>query len=620
MLMATGKLDALPEAISAEMHFWRLEPEIWGKCLDRIKEMGIGAVASYLSWRRHSPEEGIYDFDGTIDPKLNLRYFLTLCQERDLSVYLKPGPWICAEETNGGYPDWLIKREYLLAMGPDEKPILAYNPPLRHRIPSYLHPDYLTQARTWLTKVIEVILPFTTPDGPVAMIQLDNEPSMAFKDGLFEADYNPVISGKDGLFQKWLQKKYADLGELNSTYRAAYGSFKDVIPPKTFEPGKAKARYLDWAEFKEWILAEHIRELKKVFAAQGLGHLLFTVNLNEHRQLDIPNHWEKLKKASGFGGYDIYAVPPIDIDSHIRLSLAIRYATAIFENAWSPEIMAGVWMLRGEQDYSRELSEDFFEFIYLAALANGLKGFNFYMFVDRDNWALAPVNNRGEKGFCWNVARRVVELIKNKIPDFVGLKPISKMGILYYRPHAIEEHIERWVLPEKHLNLKYTTFVAAYQYLLLNCWNPNVITLESGNNDLSNQDVLVVIDYQSLDELSIKKLSTFEENGGKIIKIDPPQNESGFSETVSQTLAVKIKKLGLNPVVETDHPMVYCTMWADQNNHYLFLVNLAQEPLQIAVTFYSCLIGFQDLLTGEVYQIKDHITIKSHSVRVFKLF
>ncbi|MER3406199.1 MAG: hypothetical protein C4289_14435, partial [Chloroflexota bacterium] len=101
--------DRFVPLLSGEVQFWRLDPAHWAPVLDAVRDAGIPIVATYLSWRRHAPDpERPPDFSGRNDPRLNVTGFLDLCRQQGLWVHLKPGPWICAEEPGGGYPDWLL--------------------------------------------------------------------------------------------------------------------------------------------------------------------------------------------------------------------------------------------------------------------------------------------------------------------------------------------------------------------------------------------------------------------------------------------------------------------------------------------------------------------------------
>ncbi len=336
---------------SGEIHFWRIDPQYWGECLKRMKAMDLKIVSTYLSWRRHSISPQEKDLTGKTDPRLNVPAFLRLCQSLGLWVHLKPGPWICAEEEKGGYPDWLLSDEEILAKDNQGQPVVGYFPPFDGDTPSYLHPTYLKHVRRWLTDVDLCISDFCYPRGPVILVQLDNEPSMTFRDGMFESDYNPVIAG--GLYQQWLKGKYGSVGALNLAYRSALANFSDVEAPVTLgiqHLGDLR-RHTDWAEFKEWLLARYIQILGEIHLRNGIENVLFTVNYNRHWPLSVPNNWRKLEEASGgLGGYDYYAVPPLSVDDFVDVVKSVNYSLATSKLPWAPEMMTGIWKLEGSEE------------------------------------------------------------------------------------------------------------------------------------------------------------------------------------------------------------------------------------------------------------------------------
>uniref|UniRef100_A0A914ECS4 Glycoside hydrolase 35 catalytic domain-containing protein n=1 Tax=Acrobeloides nanus TaxID=290746 RepID=A0A914ECS4_9BILA len=83
----------------------RVHPELWNDRLQRIRALGLNAIQVYVPWNLHEPSEGTFDFSGG----LNLTRFLTLAQQNNLYVLLRPGPYICSEWEFGGLPYWLLK-------------------------------------------------------------------------------------------------------------------------------------------------------------------------------------------------------------------------------------------------------------------------------------------------------------------------------------------------------------------------------------------------------------------------------------------------------------------------------------------------------------------------------
>lgn len=89
--------------ISGEMHYARIPHEYWRHRMKMLKGMGLNAVATYVFWNVHEPEEGKWDFTGDKD----LAEYIRIAGEEGLMVILRPGPYVCAEWEFGGYPWWL---------------------------------------------------------------------------------------------------------------------------------------------------------------------------------------------------------------------------------------------------------------------------------------------------------------------------------------------------------------------------------------------------------------------------------------------------------------------------------------------------------------------------------
>lgn len=60
-----------------------------------------------VPWNYHEPYPGQFKWDGWQD----LERWLTIAQELDLMVLIRPGPYICGEWEFGGFPFWLQSSE-----------------------------------------------------------------------------------------------------------------------------------------------------------------------------------------------------------------------------------------------------------------------------------------------------------------------------------------------------------------------------------------------------------------------------------------------------------------------------------------------------------------------------
>ncbi|GHF39673.1 beta-galactosidase GanA [Amycolatopsis bartoniae] len=138
---------------SGEFHPYRLpSPDLWLDVLQKMKASGYNAVSIYFDWNYHSPAPGVYDFTGVRD----MDRVLDLAQQAGLYVIARPGPYINAEVTGGGFPGWLSTQDG------------------RARSDA---PDYLAAADEWLGHIDEILArhQFTDGTGPVILYQIENE-------------------------------------------------------------------------------------------------------------------------------------------------------------------------------------------------------------------------------------------------------------------------------------------------------------------------------------------------------------------------------------------------------------------------------------------------------------
>lgn len=154
--------------ISGEFHYFRVPKEAWRPRLRQLKAIGGNCVATYIPWGIHEPEEGKYLFGDC--PARDLDAFLRICQEENLLVIARPGPYQYSELVYHGLPRWLIEGHPELALRhPDGNPV-------RLASLDYNHPYFLAKTRAYFKAVADVIRPHMVANGGcIAMVQLDNE-------------------------------------------------------------------------------------------------------------------------------------------------------------------------------------------------------------------------------------------------------------------------------------------------------------------------------------------------------------------------------------------------------------------------------------------------------------
>ncbi|MCM3618896.1 beta-galactosidase [Sutcliffiella horikoshii] len=202
-------IDGKPVLIMCgEIHYYRLERKDWQDRIDKLKDAGCNAVATYIPWLCHEPAEGQMDLDGHTRPELDLGAFIDLCAENDLYFFARPGPFIMAEMKNEGIPHWVSeKHPEVVPVGWDGN--VATTPTL-----DYLAPNFLKETKKWYEAVMAVIAPrLHTNGGNIIGVQLDNEIGMLS----WVSNCPDLTEQLLENFSLWLQKKYTE-AELKQRY------------------------------------------------------------------------------------------------------------------------------------------------------------------------------------------------------------------------------------------------------------------------------------------------------------------------------------------------------------------------------------------------------------------
>ena len=140
--------------IMGEFHFSRYPKKFWYESLLKMKAGGLDVVSTYIFWIHHEEIEGEYDFTGSRD----LRDFVKTCKEVGIKLWLRIGPWAHGEARNGGFPDWLLKKDFE---------------------PRTNDKKYFSVVEKWYRKIYEKVEGYffseENKENPIIGVQIENE-------------------------------------------------------------------------------------------------------------------------------------------------------------------------------------------------------------------------------------------------------------------------------------------------------------------------------------------------------------------------------------------------------------------------------------------------------------
>ncbi len=146
-------LDGEPHRVlSGAIHYFRVHPDLWQDRIRKAKLMGLNTIETYVAWNAHAPRPGVFDLTGGLD----LGRFLDLVAAEGMHAIVRPGPYICAEWSNGGLPYWLFA-DGTVGVRRNE-------------------PGFLAAVQEYLEHLAPVLVPRQIDQGgPIVLVQVENE-------------------------------------------------------------------------------------------------------------------------------------------------------------------------------------------------------------------------------------------------------------------------------------------------------------------------------------------------------------------------------------------------------------------------------------------------------------
>lgn len=382
--------------VAGSVHYWRLDPRDWRACLTATRDMGLRLVDTYVPWGVHELAPGQLEL-GRGDPQRDVGAFLRLAQELGLYAIVRPGPHINAELTYFGIPERVAWDPACQARSPRNHPVLLPMLPFAFPVPSYASEAFHDETARYFQLLAPTLKPLLYPDGPVVLLQIDNEGALYFRDGAYDQDYHPDAIN---LYRAFLRAKYETLERLQAVYPGRAESdpadderrFANLVPPTHFDAQTPTdlARHLDWSEFHEHLLETALERFARALVSAGVDGLPTTHNLPPGQEA-TPLNAARVTRSVDLVGLDYYNVASPEsrtIVARRTTELAVR-TEGLGMPAFACEMGAGF------PPFFPPIQERDSAFITLAALAYGLRAFNVYMAVERDRWIGAPIDPHG---------------------------------------------------------------------------------------------------------------------------------------------------------------------------------------------------------------------------------
>lgn len=185
VLLLSATVLALPGKIFAgEIHYSRIPVEYWEHRLQMVKALGMNGLSVYVMWNYHEVEPGVFDFS---TENRNLSAFLELAIKYKMAVFIRPGPYVCAEWDFGGMPAWLLENTTAATVRTNT-------------------PQYMAAVKRYFEAIAPILKKYDSKNGgPIQLLQIENE-------------YGSF--GNDLTYINALRQIWKDLGVTTDQYHA----------------------------------------------------------------------------------------------------------------------------------------------------------------------------------------------------------------------------------------------------------------------------------------------------------------------------------------------------------------------------------------------------------------
>ncbi len=503
---------------AAELHYFRVPANLWRVGLERLRDAGCNAIASYIPWSWHEPSPGTLDFGGRTHLQRHLTSFLEAVRDAGLQFMARPGPFISAEYPGQGYPAWLPEAiPQALARQRNGRRERSRH----HQVYSLLHPDYLDRVCGWYAALADTLRPYV--NAPVVTWQLDDDTGLTLANSLARLDFNPDTVAR---YRDFLSQRYETLDDLRREWRRPdVPAFAHVLPPRTL---RSHGELADWQAFLEALVGQYLETLRSIVRDLGVG--LPTV-VNEAGDYVSPQSPLAKAPAADFYGFDSYAKTtgaPHTADFPFAASLhSLR-----FQQFAADERPLSCWELGTGWSSPRARGSPAVTVQSLgAAIAHGVKGYSLSAAHDSPAYPFgALLDEAGQPTDRLEAVARLQAFIAAHEEELTASVEVhDSIAWLDYQPYTRfgPEDFLPGGLPDPHRSFTRRA-LDGFHALLLTCgYNPVRFDLQSVDESaLAGYHAAVFPSRGYLDLESYGKLVVFTLRGGSLVTLpQPPARE-----------------------------------------------------------------------------------------------
>jgi beta-galactosidase len=433
---------------SGEIHYFRIKRKLWDKHLEAAREAGLTTISTYIPWAWHESKEHIFDFSGTSSPESDLEGWLQRCQDHGLNCIVKPGPFILAEFRGAGLPDWFLDQ-----YGDEVRMRNSKGEKVQSDGVSLFNNKYLEKVALWYDRIMPFIREREiSAGGPVIMMQICNEIGV-FSWLAKQADYGNAMKDR---FISYLSGKFASIVELNNLWETDYHDFAHIeLPPDgtlSYTSKKDRGRDYEWHCFWRTYYGDYLRLLSGMARERGVT-VPFYHNLPGWiygHGYEFPVNITMYEDLFGEKSEILFGVDHIPEFLSYRNMHDDRIINDITHAMQENKPLFAAELQNGSREYNVVTNPREMELFYKASIANGMTGWNYYMFSQGCNprhkghsgenfYWFTPLTPEGEPTNAFPLVRRMSKIVKTSERLIVNARRKAEVCVLFYPPYYATE-------------------------------------------------------------------------------------------------------------------------------------------------------------------------------------